>query len=415
MSNSRTDTEPGSQPLWQRLKDRFVRYAAEPNDPPDLKLRKLLGVAVFAVGLVVWPAYGVLYLAIGARLAAQICLVVVCMQVLCGVGYVWLRNYMLLVLLLGLIHMLAFLGLHFAFGGFMSSPYLLVYALLMPLLAPFTMEPRHTKYWVAGVMVLVLIAGVGERFFSHGPLVSADVLTLLTVSILLGFALFAMVPVVISGQRTRAINLQLAEAREAQLALKAEHLAQTEAALERQTATAEILKVIASSPSDVQPVFDAIVQQRRAAVRRRKTAVAHGRRRRPAASRVAATTATADESDGRSWCRSTGAASPAGPCVEDRAVQVADNRAPRQRRLLRGTGPRVVVVRAMASAPLMRDGVAIGVISMSSRASPARSPTDARSSLLQTFADQAVIAIQNARLFNETQESLQRQTSRPRC
>ena len=56
---------------------------------------------------------------------------------------------------------------------------------------------------------------------------------------------------------------------------------------------------------------------------------------------------------------------------------------------------------------LMSNGSAIGVISSTREARRVRRHVQ----LLQTFADQAVIAIENARLFNETQEALERQTA----
>lgn len=223
MSTRQADADnarPGPVAAWT---DRFVRYASDPADPPELKLRKSIGVAVFAIGLPTWLIYGTFWFAVDARLAGQICMVVAFSVVLCSVGYIWLRNYTLWIVLLGLIHQLGFLGVHFALGGFTSSPYLLVYILLMPLLMPFFDDSRHTKYWIASTVVLVLIAGVGERFIPHAGFLSPDARTLLTVSILLGFACYALVPALLYGQRTKRIEQDKLAERDA-------HLAQTQQA-----------------------------------------------------------------------------------------------------------------------------------------------------------------------------------------
>ena len=178
---------------------------------------------------------------------------------------------------------------------------------------------------------------------------------------------------------------------------------ETRAALERQTATAEILRVISGSPTDAQPVFDAIVASaarlfgRKAALR---TVDDEGLRRRARSYDAGgefhgADVLPIDESNlaGRA-------------VLECRALQEADTRAPGANPYLRANAERLAF-RSIATAPLVRDGAAIGVISVSSPEPGAL--TDSQMALLATFADQAVIAIENARLFNETREALDQQ------
>src|SRR5712671_3515993 len=179
----------------------------------------------------------------------------------------------------------------------------------------------------------------------------------------------------------------------------------TKEALERQTATADILKVIASSPSDVQPVFEAIATSANRLIGGFSTSVL---RFVDGVSHLAAFTPTnpaADEALEASFPRPLAEFPPFELVREGEAAQVIDTElesGPRDLARLRG-------YRSMLFAPLMSNGAPIGMIGVTRR--EPGSFADHHVQLLQTFADQAVIAIENTRLFNETREALERQTA----
>jgi GAF domain-containing protein len=163
--------------------------------------------------------------------------------------------------------------------------------------------------------------------------------------------------------------------------------------LEQQTATSDILRVISSSPTDIQPTLDAVAD---AAARLCEAFDASVFLRDGDVLRLAAHHGAIPIHGTLPLVRGT---SNGRAVLDGRMVHVADMQAETAQFPEGAANARRMGHRTILCAPLLRDGVAIGTIHL--RRTEARLFTNRRIALLQTFADQAAIAIENVRLFKE--------------
>jgi PAS domain S-box-containing protein len=214
------------------------------------------------------------------------------------------------------------------------------------------------------------------------------------------------------GRVTRMVGVtsDVTQRKSAERALRLAHQEVTEA-LERQTATAEVLRVISTLPTDLGPVLSAIVTTCRRLFQGRAAALVLPRGDMLEAAAFADDATAAGPGGGFLQPWPFDRLSAAGTSIlENRAIAVTDTAQgellfPRMKTLAAAVGG----YRSGLFVPLLREGSAIGCIAIL-RAFPGEFAAKDLT-LAQTFADQAVIAIEKVRMLNEAKNALEWQTA----
>jgi len=180
--------------------------------------------------------------------------------------------------------------------------------------------------------------------------------------------------------------------------------------LEQQTAISEILRVISNSPTNVQPVLDAVAERAAhlCSAPFSRVMLVVGDTLQPVAEHWDASRSDAEREMPTAAVPLSRASLTGRAALDRQTIHLADV-VPLLESEFPGAADnmRNFRCRAVLAVPLMREGGAYGGIFIA-RHEPGLFPPD-QVALVQTFADQAAIAIDNVRLFNETKEALDQQ------
>jgi signal transduction histidine kinase/DNA-binding response OmpR family regulator/HPt (histidine-containing phosphotransfer) domain-containing protein len=374
--------------LFKRVGD----FASLPDDSADRRLRKTIGVITGVLTLPSIVQYGLIYGYLGQTQVAYNSAALACIYITVLALLRQSRIYSLLISLVNAAAMCWIWANHYALGGFAGSSHIIVLSLAPPILCTLTIGWLHARialaFCVAGLFAAAYLEPVVAAV---SPLPIAFLHTMSALN-LMSIILIVMVALSINRWQMERINKEMKEA------------------LERQKASSEVLAVISQSVADAQPVFEKIAESSERIFGGHAIGITlvdeHGLLHMKAMRGY-----TPEMQD---------AFKPFFPTLLKRSLQ---GKAILERSVLhfRDTlhdADTPDTVRAMARrfgsssgliAPMLWEGKGLGTIDV--LRSPPRPFSEAEIELLKTFADQAAIAIQNARLFNDTKKALEQQTA----
>lgn len=207
-------------PVAERVREllqHFARYAAEPQDSDELRLRKIIGMAAIASGLLTYPLYGFIYLAFDERPASLVALggAITCLLYLVIHGLV--RRYALIWGVFAATTIVNLALIHFMLGGFKHGGMVGIYLLIVPVLTIVADDARRGLAWAFVVFAVVIGAAFADSLVARPNNLPPTFLTVFNTLNIIGAASYLLLAVFYYVWRLDVIGRQVEEEREARV------------------------------------------------------------------------------------------------------------------------------------------------------------------------------------------------------
>ena len=199
------------------LLERFARFAAEPQDSEELRLRKIIGMAVIASGMFTYSLYGAIYVVFDERAASLVTLEGAVTSFLFLVSYARARRYALHWGLFAATTVVNLTLIHFLLGGFKHGGMVGIYLLTIPLLTIVADSARRGLAWAFVVFAVVIVEALADHLVARPNNLPPAFLTVFNALNIIGFASYLLLAVFYYVWRLDVIGRIVVREREARI------------------------------------------------------------------------------------------------------------------------------------------------------------------------------------------------------